>query len=151
MLEKILNEDDKKLLYLFFDNLKISSQRLLNPELLEVIERLTEDELEIVKNGGSVLEEDLIKKLESAKTNYSKEVEEETLKNQERGALRALTWGKKAAGSQISLVKRVESKEEILDDKKIYVCDACGFLMINTKAPERCPVCKAPSDKFIAY
>ena len=30
-----------------------------------------------------------------------------------------------------------------------YVCTVCGYVYEGEKAPEACPVCKAPADKFV--
>ena len=30
-----------------------------------------------------------------------------------------------------------------------WVCSVCGYVYEGEKAPEACPVCKAPADKFI--
>ena len=32
---------------------------------------------------------------------------------------------------------------------KGYVCQVCGFISINGKAPEKCPVCGAPKTSFM--
>ncbi len=31
---------------------------------------------------------------------------------------------------------------------KTYVCSVCGYVHVGTEAPERCPQCKAPREKF---
>ncbi|MBO7239559.1 MAG: NADH peroxidase, partial [Bacteroidaceae bacterium] len=31
---------------------------------------------------------------------------------------------------------------------KKYICSVCGFVHEGDSAPERCPMCKVPSDKF---
>lgn len=31
-----------------------------------------------------------------------------------------------------------------------FVCSVCGYVYEGDKAPEACPVCKAPADKFVA-
>ena len=30
-----------------------------------------------------------------------------------------------------------------------WVCSVCGYVYEGEKAPEACPVCKAPADKFV--
>lgn len=32
---------------------------------------------------------------------------------------------------------------------KVYVCQVCGFISINGKAPGKCPVCGAPETSFM--
>ena len=31
-----------------------------------------------------------------------------------------------------------------------WVCSVCGYVYEGEKAPEACPVCKAPADKFVS-
>ena len=33
---------------------------------------------------------------------------------------------------------------------KKFVCSVCGYVYEGDEAPEKCPICKAPSEKFIA-
>jgi rubrerythrin len=69
----------------------------------------------------------------------------------ERGALRALLWGKKVSLIQNALVGRfVKHGEAIMDGAKIHVCEACGFLIIKEGVPDLCPICKAPSERFVS-
>ena len=32
--------------------------------------------------------------------------------------------------------------------KKKFICTVCGYIYEGTEAPEKCPICKAPADKF---
>ena len=32
--------------------------------------------------------------------------------------------------------------------KKKFICSVCGYIYEGTEAPEKCPVCKAPTSKF---
>ena len=67
-----------------------------------------------------------------------------------RGALRALTWGKKVSAIQKSLLKRYKQAggDFSKGDEALYVCEACGFIYTGISPPEICPVCKAPSSRF---
>lgn len=38
-------------------------------------------------------------------------------------------------------------KDGEIEDEKYYVCQVCGHVHLD-EAPERCPVCNAPKDKF---
>ena len=38
---------------------------------------------------------------------------------------------------------------EYLKNKKIWVCDICGFVYIGDTPPKVCPVCKVPSIKIL--
>ena len=32
--------------------------------------------------------------------------------------------------------------------KKKFICAVCGYIYEGDAAPEKCPICKAPADKF---
>ncbi|HIZ55390.1 MAG TPA: NADH peroxidase, partial [Firmicutes bacterium] len=32
---------------------------------------------------------------------------------------------------------------------KRFVCTICGYVYVGEAAPEKCPQCKAPADKFV--
>lgn len=67
----------------------------------------------------------------------------------DRGAQRALLWGKKVTLIQKSLIDRYLKKgEELIESQSLFVCEACGFIFLGSSAPERCPVCKAPDSRF---
>ena len=69
----------------------------------------------------------------------------------DRGVLRALSWGKKVTTIQKSLVDRYTAKgEALIENNDLYVCEACGFIYLGTKAPDLCPVCKAPKSRFVS-
>lgn len=38
-------------------------------------------------------------------------------------------------------------KGKDLEEKPIYVCDVCGYT-VEGEAPDKCPVCGVPKDKF---
>lgn len=67
----------------------------------------------------------------------------------DRGVLRAVKWGEKVTTAQRALIDRYASKgDELLEDKQLYVCEACGFIFLGDEPPEICPVCKAPAARF---
>ena len=70
----------------------------------------------------------------------------------ERGALRALLWGQKVSMVHNSLTGRFLKLGEALlkDNTKVHVCEACGFVIIRDGVPDACPICKAPSDRFVS-
>ena len=69
--------------------------------------------------------------------------------NQDRGSLRALTWGEKVSRILVSLLGKFEKQgDATLDGTNVYVCDICGFVYIGNEPPEICPVCKVPSLKI---
>lgn len=46
-------------------------------------------------------------------------------------------------------IKAVEEGKDI-GTKKYFLCPVCGYTMEN-EAPDRCPVCNTPKDKFAIY
>ena len=67
----------------------------------------------------------------------------------DRGALRALTWGEKVSKIQTALISRwLKEGDRAFEGSKFFVCDACGFIFAGDQAPEICPVCKVPRFKF---
>jgi rubrerythrin len=69
----------------------------------------------------------------------------------ERGALRALLWGQKVSMVQNALTGRfLRSGEALLKDTQVHVCEACGFVIVKGDVPDVCPICKAPSDRFVS-
>lgn len=69
--------------------------------------------------------------------------------NQDRGSLRALTWGEKVSRILVSMLGKFEKQGgAMLEGTNVYVCDICGFVYIGNEPPEICPVCKVPSLKI---
>lgn len=82
-------------------------------------------------------------------TNYSA-IENSATAVGDRGALRCMTWGKKVTAIHKSILTRYEKqKENLLTNNNLYVCDACGFIAIAPQVIEICPICKAPSSRFV--
>ncbi|MGF7400353.1 rubrerythrin family protein [Thermoanaerobacterium thermosaccharolyticum] len=46
--------------------------------------------------------------------------------------------------------KAAALKNEDIKISKVYICPVCGYTAIDT-APEKCPVCGAPRDKFVVF
>lgn len=68
----------------------------------------------------------------------------------DRGALRCATWGKKVTSIHKSLLARYEKQgDALLEGKEVYVCEACGYIAIGEEVPNLCPICKAPSSRFV--
>jgi rubrerythrin len=61
----------------------------------------------------------------------------------------ALAAEKVHAGIYKAALAAVASGSDI-DFKPIHVCSACGFT-VEGDAPDKCPVCGAPKDKFIKF
>lgn len=69
--------------------------------------------------------------------------------DEDRGALRALTWSIKVTKILKSLLTRYEKLgDKMLENTGVYVCTICGFIYIGDDLPEICPVCKVPNWKF---
>jgi len=69
--------------------------------------------------------------------------------NQDRGSLRALTWGEKVSRILVSLLGKYEKTgDAMLEGTNVYVCEICGFVYIGNEPPEICPICKVPSLKI---
>lgn len=67
----------------------------------------------------------------------------------DRGALRALVWGEKVTRILDSLLSRYQEQAgALLQDKKVYICEICGFVYIGKTPPDICPVCKVPNMKI---
>lgn len=82
-------------------------------------------------------------------TNYKK-AREISEKEKDRGGLRIITWGEKVTMILKSLLTSYQSKgEDFFKDKKIYVCDICGFIYVGEEVPDICPICKVPSFKIL--
>lgn len=68
----------------------------------------------------------------------------------DRGALRCATWGKKVTSIHKSLLTRYEKQSDaLLEGKNVYVCEACGYIALSEEVPSLCPICKAPSSRFV--
>lgn len=67
----------------------------------------------------------------------------------DRGALRALTWSEKVTLMQKSLLARYKKEgDAMVENTGVYVCTICGFIYVGDAPPEVCPVCKVPNWKF---
>ncbi len=74
---------------------------------------------------------------------------EQSKEDQDRGALRALTWSEKVSKIVNSLISRYNKEgTKFLENTKIFVCEICGFIFVGDQAPEVCPVCKVPKLKI---
>ena len=46
------------------------------------------------------------------------------------------------------IIKKLNFKKENSIMKK-FVCQICGYVHEGDSAPDQCPICKAPQDKFM--
>jgi rubrerythrin len=53
----------------------------------------------------------------------------------------------KSVGYDIFKIKNIKDKEIKIMAK--FVCSVCGYVYEGDEAPDKCPVCNAPADKFV--
>lgn len=71
-------------------------------------------------------------------------------KEEERGTNRVLTWASKTTMMLEGILASYKNEGlEYLKNKKIWVCDICGFIYIGDTPPKVCPVCKVPNIKIL--
>lgn len=71
----------------------------------------------------------------------------------EREAIRTTHYALEAEKIHAELYEKARERAksgEDMDVKKVYICPVCGYTSID-EVPERCPVCGAPGDKFVAF
>jgi len=75
---------------------------------------------------------------------------EDAKAEQARRALISFEWADKVERIHYdhfqALLKALKKKEEIKDEP-YFVCQVCGNT-VASEAPEKCPICNAPKDKF---
>ena len=158
MLDKVLEQDDVpfEVLSLAFSNLQNAALRQQRPKLAKLLSALSQSFHIQALNARAGERVDSLASVqgqikEQLATDYKSSVQMATDLN-ERGALRALLWGQKVSVIQNSLIGRyLKRGAGILDgDVRIHVCEACGFAIIKGDVPDRCPACKAPSERFVS-
>ncbi len=71
----------------------------------------------------------------------------------EKGALTMFNYALKAEEVHVGLYKKAKEAVDRGKDAEatpIYVCSVCGFTM-EGEAPDRCPVCGTPKEKFVKF
>ena len=71
----------------------------------------------------------------------------------EKDAVRTTHYALEAEKIHAELYKAAKEKAESGEDieiKKIYICPVCGYTAVD-EAPEYCPVCGAPREKFVVF
>ena len=71
----------------------------------------------------------------------------------EEGAARSTRFAleaEKAHAELYSKARRAASEKKDLEIGKIYVCPICGYT-VEGEAPDRCPICGAPGEKFVEF
>ncbi len=71
----------------------------------------------------------------------------------EKDAVRTTNYALEAEKIHADLYKKAKEMAESgkdLEIKKVYICPVCGYTAVD-EAPEYCPVCGAPRDKFVVF
>ncbi len=67
-----------------------------------------------------------------------------------KGAAKSFRWAKEVEEGHEGLYRKAKNKAKEgkdLDEKKVFLCKGCGYTTL-TEAPEVCPVCGAPKERF---
>jgi rubrerythrin len=126
-------------------------EKQMEPEASSHFYTLAQYFASITSEESSASLKDLTDKVSSDSITAYVEVEAAGQSVQDRGALRCATWGKKVTAIHKSLLGRYEKQgEALMKDNQVYVCEACGFIALAKQVPPVCPICKAPSSRFIS-
>ena len=71
----------------------------------------------------------------------------------EKEAVRSTHYALEAEKIHAELYKKAKELAEQKKDikiKKIYICPVCGYTAVD-EAPEKCPVCGVPKEKFVIF
>ena len=71
----------------------------------------------------------------------------------EAGAQRTTKYALEAEKTHAQLyskAKEAVSKNRDVDVGPIYICPKCGFTAVD-EAPDKCPVCGCPSERFVKF
>lgn len=71
----------------------------------------------------------------------------------EKDAVRSTHFALEAEKIHADMYKKAKELVEKGEDypaEKIYICPVCGYT-VEDEAPEKCPVCGAPKDKFVEF
>jgi len=86
---------------------------------------------------SSMLKNDLDSTLSTAKTAAEA--------NADRGAMRSLVWNERVSTATKVLLDRYDAEgNDLFENKKVFVCEICGYVLVDKELPDVCPVCKVP-------
>ncbi|USS41793.1 rubrerythrin family protein [Thermococcus aggregans] len=71
----------------------------------------------------------------------------------EKEAIRSIHYALEAEKIHAELYKKAKELAEQKKDmeiKKVYICPVCGYTAVD-EAPEKCPVCGVPREKFVVF
>jgi rubrerythrin len=72
---------------------------------------------------------------------------------EEMGARRTTDWAWQAERIHAAMyqkAKQAAANKEDLDLGPVFICEVCGYT-VEGKAPDRCPVCQSPKERFKAF
>jgi len=72
---------------------------------------------------------------------------------EEKQALRGINYAleaEKIHRAMYSEAKEAVSKKEDIKIGDIYICPVCGYT-VEGEAPDRCPICNVPKEKFVKF
>ncbi|RLG75139.1 MAG: Rubrerythrin-2 [Thermoprotei archaeon] len=73
----------------------------------------------------------------------------------EKSAERSFRWALEAEKVHAELFRKakehVDRGRDFEIDGSVWVCTVCGYTHVGREAPERCPVCGAPREKFRGF
>lgn len=131
-------------------NLKKGCEKQLRPEDAALFSQLADYYEKMTEPVSSASLSDLLPMIAQDIDSTYLEVEKAAKAVEDRGSLRCMTWGKKVTAIHKSILARYEKQgDALLAENRLYVCEACGFIAIAAQVPELCPICKAPSSRFV--
>ncbi|WP_324735614.1 rubrerythrin family protein [Thermococcus sp. SY098] len=71
----------------------------------------------------------------------------------ENEAVRSTTYALEAEKIHAELyrkAKELAKEKKDIEIKKVYICPVCGYTAVD-EAPEKCPVCGVPKEKFVVF
>ncbi len=72
---------------------------------------------------------------------------------EEAGAKRTTDWARQAEQIHAAMYQKAmqsAANKEDLDLGPVFICEVCGYT-VEGKAPDRCPVCQSPKERFRAF
>lgn len=131
-------------------NLKKGCEKQLRPEEATLFSQLADYYEKSTEAVGSASLSNMMPMIaEDIDTSYQG-LEKAATTAGDRGSLRCMTWGKKVTAIHKSILTRYEKQgDALLEGNNLYVCEACGFIAVSVQVPELCPICKAPSSRFV--
>lgn len=156
LLDHVQQEDERPYgaLSLAFSSLAQSAVRQQRPNVAKLLSALAQSfqiQAQNARPEGTASLAGAQAQIKTQLVSYDPAIEQAT-ELDERGVLRALLWGKKVTMIQNSLLTRLSKQGAALfqGEQGVHVCEACGFVILKEGAPDICPICKAPRERFVS-